>query len=70
MKKNSKMAQLRDQLVDLFGKLERGDISPAVACEMNNSAGKAINSAKVEIEYRTEQLRNKELVIQFLESEQ
>jgi hypothetical protein len=70
MKKTSKMAQLRDGLVELFHKLERGDISPAVATEMNNAAGKAINSAKVELEYRTEQLRNAGLVVQFMEPEE
>ena len=66
---NSKMAQLRNGLLELFNKLERKEISPAVATEMNNAAGKVISSAKVELEYRTAQLRNKELVIEFMEAE-
>lgn len=67
MKSINSMAKLRDELVTLFTDIKEGKVKPAVATEMNNAAGKAINSAKIELEYRREKLRNKDLVIEFME---
>ncbi len=59
---------LRDELVGLFYALKDGTVKPPVAVEMNNAAGKAINSAKLELEYLREKTRNKDLKIDFLDS--
>ncbi len=66
MKQN--IQELRDELVGLFYALKDGTVKPPVAVEMNNAAGKAINSAKLELEYLREKTRNKDLKIDFLDS--
>ena len=43
--------ELRIELTSLFNDLRNGDVEVKVASEMNNSAGKIINSLKVELEY-------------------
>jgi len=43
--------ELRDNLTEVFNGLRDGSISPQVATELNNSAGKIISSIKVELEY-------------------
>tara|TARA_R100000808_G_C2096281_1_gene114891 strand:- start:117 stop:305 length:189 start_codon:yes stop_codon:yes gene_type:complete len=45
------MTELRDELGKVFDRLEAGDLSTKIAAEMNNSAGKMINSVKVQLEY-------------------
>lgn len=43
---------LRDELFTVFRELKAETITPKIAKEMNNSAGKIISSAKAELEYR------------------
>ncbi len=43
--------ELRDELAVLFGSIKEGTADVKVAAEMNNTAGKIINSLKVELEY-------------------
>jgi hypothetical protein len=43
--------QLRAELSEIFIQLKQGDLKASDAKEMNNAAGKMINSAKVELEY-------------------
>lgn len=43
--------QLRDELMDTFNKLRSGEVEVKVAAEMNNTAGKVINTIKAELEY-------------------
>lgn len=45
------IVDLRNELVVLFEQLKAKEISHADAKELNNSAGKIINSVKVELEY-------------------
>jgi len=45
------IVDLRDQLAEVFGGLRSGKISPEIASQLNNSAGKIIKSIQVEIEY-------------------
>lgn len=45
--------ELQKELSDLFINLKEGDVEPKVASEMNNTAGKIINSIKVQLEYAT-----------------
>lgn len=42
---------LRDELLDVFTKLRSGHIKPPLAKEINNTAGKVIGTAKVQLEY-------------------
>lgn len=42
---------LRNELLDLFDKLRSGRVKPAMAKEINNTAGKVIGSVKVQLEY-------------------
>lgn len=42
---------LRDELVDSFKTLKKGDIKRSDAKEITNMAGKIISSAKVEMDY-------------------
>jgi hypothetical protein len=42
---------LRDELLDVFGKLRSGHMKPPQAKEINNTAGKIIGTAKVQLEY-------------------
>jgi hypothetical protein len=43
--------ELRSELSKVFMGLKDGSVSAAVATELNNTAGKMINSVKVELEY-------------------
>ena len=45
------IVDLRNELVTIFQQLKAKEISYADAKELNNSAGKIINSVKVELEY-------------------
>ena len=45
------LKELRDELSDVFANLKSGELDAKVAKELNNSAGKIINSVKVELEY-------------------
>lgn len=45
------VVELRNNLAKLFGQIKSGEIDCKKASEMNNSAGKMINSLKVELEY-------------------
>lgn len=42
---------LRNELLDVFDKLRSGHMKPPMAKEINNTAGKIIGSAKVQLEY-------------------
>jgi len=44
---------LRNELCTTFQDLKSGTIEPKIASEMNNAAGKIINTAKVQLEYAT-----------------
>lgn len=59
------ITEVREQLADVFAQLKSGAISPGVATELNNAAGKIINSLKVELEYFS--LRKEKPEIQFLD---
>ena len=61
---------LRTDLVELFYELKTGRVKPPVAVEMNNAAGKAINSAKLELEYIRQRAKDSSLKIEFLEQVQ
>ncbi len=56
--------ELRDELLTLFGDIKSGTTEVKVAGEMNNTAGKIINSVKAELEYAA--LRKVEPQIPFL----
>ena len=43
--------ELRSELSEVFVELKSGDICAKDAKELNNAAGKIINSAKVELDY-------------------
>jgi len=58
------MTELRDELCKVFKGLGSGAVDPKVASEMNNSAGKIINTAKVQLEYAS--LRGEKPNIAFL----
>jgi len=60
------IAELRDELFEIFTDLKSGKIEPKIACEMNNSAGKIINTAKVQLDYYA--LRKEIPSLPFLES--
>ena len=47
------ITDLRNELCDTFDDLKAGNITPKVASEMNNSAGKIIHTLKVQLEYHT-----------------
>ena len=47
------ITDLRDELCSAFEDLKAGKITPKVASEMNNSAGKIIHTLKVQLEYHT-----------------
>lgn len=60
------ITDIRDQLIEVFDKLIAGTIDPKEAVEINNTAGKIINSAKVQIAYAA--LRCEAPYIPFLET--
>ena len=43
--------KLREELSNVFYGLKNGEIEPKIAAEMNNSAGKIINTVKVQMDY-------------------
>lgn len=45
------ITDIRDQLIDVFNGLREGSIETKDAVEINNTAGKIINTAKVQIAY-------------------
>ena len=45
------ITDLRNELLEVFEDLKDGNVEPKVAAEMNNAAGKAINTVKVQLEY-------------------
>ncbi len=59
------VTELREELSKVFMSLREGDVEVKVASEMNNSAGKIINTLKVELEYNQACKNNKK--IKFLE---
>ena len=58
------ITELRTRLTEVFNGLESGDVDVKVASEMNNSAGKIINTLKVQLEHAS--LQKKEPNIDFL----
>ncbi|VVE82662.1 hypothetical protein [Pandoraea sputorum] len=56
---------VRAELSKVFDDLKAGRLKPAEASELNNAAGKIINSLKVEIEYYA--LRKEKPKIDFLD---
>jgi len=46
------VTELRTELASLFKQLKDGTIDPKAAKELNNAAGKIINSCKVQLEYQ------------------
>lgn len=60
------ITDLRNELINVFDGLKTGDITPAVATELNNAAGKIIATAKVQLEYAA--LRQEKPRIAFLKS--
>lgn len=46
------VTELRNELGALFTQLKSGKIEPKIAKELNNAAGKIINSCKVQLEYQ------------------
>lgn len=61
------ITEVRTELAKVFEELKSGQIKSADAKELNNCAGKIINSLKVELEYAT--LRKVAPEIKFLDSE-
>ena len=55
---------LRKNLASVFEDLKNGDVEVNVAKEMNNAAGKIINTCKVQLEYQ--HLRGSKPSIAFL----
>jgi hypothetical protein len=47
------ITELRNDLLDVYEKLRAGSMEIKEAKEINNTAGKIISSAKVQIEYAT-----------------
>lgn len=60
------IVEVREQLTEVFKDLRSGILEPKVAAELNNSAGKIINTIKVELEYFA--LRKEKPKIKFLEA--
>lgn len=57
--------ELRDELLGLYGDIKAEAVDVKKAAEMNNTAGKIIQSVKAELEYAA--LRKVEPVIPFLD---
>ena len=55
---------LRDDLYVVFSGLKDGSVDPKVAAEMNNTAGKIINTVRAELQYAEQ--RKVEPNIEFL----
>lgn len=58
------ITDIRDQLVEVFNGLRDGTIEPKAAVEVNNTAGKIIGTAKVQLAYHA--LRGESPNIPFL----
>lgn len=58
---------LRDDLINTYQGIKTGAVSLREAKERNNTAGKILNSAKIELEYNSYTKSNKK--IDFLETE-
>lgn len=58
------ITDIRDSLIEVFDKLRDGDMDLKQAAEINNTAGKIINTAKVQLAYAA--LRGEQPVIPFL----
>lgn len=58
------ITDIRDQLVEVFNGLRDGTIEPKAAIEVNNTAGKIIGTAKVQLAYHA--LRGESPHIPFL----
>jgi hypothetical protein len=56
---------LRDEIARVFRELKAGSIPPGTVKELNNAAGKIINTIKVELEYAS--LRKEKPQIRFLD---
>jgi hypothetical protein len=59
------LTELRTKLSPMFEELRTGATDVKVASEMNNTAGKIINTLKVQIEYA--QLRDEKPTITYME---
>ena len=56
--------ELREDMLAIYEKIKSGQIDLKTAKELNNCAGKIINSAKVQVEYAV--VRNEKPNIEFL----
>lgn len=45
------ITSLRNELLEVFDQLRSGKMKPAMAKEINNTAGKVIGSVKVQLEF-------------------
>ena len=61
------IVELRNELTSVFESLKAGDVTPKVATEMNNAAGKIISSLKIQLEYAN--LRKEKPEVEFLKAE-
>ena len=62
--KTMKITDLRDDLLKVYADLRSGKLEPREVKELNNTAGKVIASAKVQLEYAG--LRGEKPEIDFL----
>lgn len=60
------ITDIRDSLIEVFDKLRDGDMDLKQAAEINNTAGKIINTAKVQLAYAA--LRGEQPTIPFLDT--
>lgn len=60
------ITDIRDQLIEVFNGLRNGTVDIKEAVEINNTAGKIINTAKVQIAYSA--LRGEAPYIPFLDT--
>jgi hypothetical protein len=58
------VTELRNDLLKVYDELRAGKLEPKDAKEINNTAGKIISSAKVQLEYAA--VRNEKPEIEFL----
>lgn len=61
------VSDIRNQLIEVFEGLRSGSIEPKAAIEVNNTAGKIIGTAKVQLAYHA--MRNEQPIIPFLAAE-
>lgn len=59
------ITDIRDSLIEVFDKLRDGDMDLKQAAEINNTAGKIINTAKVQLAYAA--LRGEAPYVPFLD---